>query len=679
ALCNKLLHFEKIITKCTCTCKHILSPFRKRFYKKTLLQTNIFHASLDEEVTGDSSKKETEVFGNPDIVSNLTTVKTHEKKPDQHTIMDPEPSVTRGVGPILESHPCVPVQSTLVGPPSVAVMVNEASGDQKRPTVDPKSQCDDKDEEEVRVEIPTLPPGPDTGSIPTPPPEPDTVPPGPDTGSLPTLPPGPDTGSLPTPPPEPDTGSRPTLPPGPDTGSLTTPPPGPDTGSIPTPPPEPDTGSRPTLPPGPDTGSLTTPPPGPDTGSIPTPPPEPDTGSIPTPPPEPDTGSRPTLPPGPDTGSLTTVPPGPDTGSIPTPPPEPDTGSRPTLPPGPDTGSLTTVPPGPDTGSIPTPPPEPDTGSLPTLPPGPDTGSRPTLPPGPDTGSLPTVPPGPDTGSIPTPPPEPDTGSLPTPPPEPDTGSRPTLPPGPDTGSLTTVPPGPDTGSLPTLPPGPDTGSLPTLPPGPDTGSLDTDVRTSGSQNVKNLIKLYGQEHRPGSTKSDWQDNAALKRPWLPDNSHVCKIPNLRKNLISAQDAPEDLPPGLDTGSPDRTSSQNVKNLIKLYSQEHRPGSTKSDWQDNAALKCPWLPDNSRVCKILNLWKNLISAEDAPEDLPPGPDTGSPDPDFKTLSQNVKNLIKLYGQEYRPGSTKSDWQDNAALKCQNVISAQDAPEDLGTP
>ncbi|TWW66771.1 hypothetical protein D4764_20G0008030 [Takifugu flavidus] len=94
------------------------------------------HASLDEEVTGDSSKKETEVLGNPDIVSNLNTVKTHEKKLDQHTIMDPEPSVTRGVGPILESHPCValprlstgenntpdgskpskPVRSTLVGP-----------------------------------------------------------------------------------------------------------------------------------------------------------------------------------------------------------------------------------------------------------------------------------------------------------------------------------------------------------------------------------------------------------------------------------------------------------------------------------------------------------------------------------------------------------------------------------
>ncbi|TWW66785.1 hypothetical protein D4764_20G0008170 [Takifugu flavidus] len=129
------------------------------------------HASLDEEVTGDSSKKETEVFGNPDIVSNLNTVKTHEKKPDQHTIVNPEPSVTRGVRPSLESHPCValprlstgenntpdgsklskPVQSTLVGPPSVAVMVNEASGDQKRPTVDPKSQCDDKDEEEKLV------------------------------------------------------------------------------------------------------------------------------------------------------------------------------------------------------------------------------------------------------------------------------------------------------------------------------------------------------------------------------------------------------------------------------------------------------------------------------------------------------------------------------------------------
>ncbi|TWW66784.1 hypothetical protein D4764_20G0008160 [Takifugu flavidus] len=108
------------------------------------------HASLDEEVTGDSSKKETEVFGNPDIVSNLNT----EKKPDQHTIVNPEPGVTRGVRPSLESHPCValprlstgenntpdgsklskPVQSTLVGPPSVAVMVNEASGDQKRPT-----------------------------------------------------------------------------------------------------------------------------------------------------------------------------------------------------------------------------------------------------------------------------------------------------------------------------------------------------------------------------------------------------------------------------------------------------------------------------------------------------------------------------------------------------------------
>ncbi|XP_056879541.1 uncharacterized protein LOC130519972 [Takifugu flavidus] len=104
------------------------------------------HACLDEEVKGDSGgtcDEETEVFSNP----------------------------TRGVGPTLEPHPFValprlstggeknapdgsklfkPVQPTLVGPPPVAFMVTEASGDQQRPKVDPKPHRD-KDGEEVRV------------------------------------------------------------------------------------------------------------------------------------------------------------------------------------------------------------------------------------------------------------------------------------------------------------------------------------------------------------------------------------------------------------------------------------------------------------------------------------------------------------------------------------------------
>ncbi|TWW54124.1 hypothetical protein D4764_0113940 [Takifugu flavidus] len=109
------------------------------------------HAWLDAELKGDSRyKEEPEVLRNP----------------------------TRGVGPTLDSDPCValprlstggevntpvgskpskPVQSTLVGPLSVAFMVTQASGDHQRPKVDPKPQRDEKGGEELHV-LTTAPP-----------------------------------------------------------------------------------------------------------------------------------------------------------------------------------------------------------------------------------------------------------------------------------------------------------------------------------------------------------------------------------------------------------------------------------------------------------------------------------------------------------------------------------------
>ncbi|XP_029685370.1 uncharacterized protein [Takifugu rubripes] len=109
------------------------------------------HAWLDAELKGDSRcKEEPEVLRNP----------------------------TRGVGPTLDSDPCValprlstggeentpvgskpskPVQSTLVEPLSVALMVTEASGDHQRPKVDPKPQRDEKGGEELHV-LTTAPP-----------------------------------------------------------------------------------------------------------------------------------------------------------------------------------------------------------------------------------------------------------------------------------------------------------------------------------------------------------------------------------------------------------------------------------------------------------------------------------------------------------------------------------------
>ncbi|TWW76220.1 hypothetical protein D4764_13G0008820 [Takifugu flavidus] len=340
-----------------------------------------------------------------------------------------------GVDPTLESDPCValprliaggeqnapdgskPVRSTLVGPPSVAFVVNEASGDQQRPKVDPEPKRDVKEVEEVRVVKraryqalqtkthsccsmcsfddlgqgqnqcgATDEPGPSallqTSVVSTPPPKPDA-------GLLQCLlvdqmlvfytssltscwcitipPPGPDDGLLPTPP-------------GPDY-SLLPPPPGPDYSLIPTPP-------------GPDY-SILPPPSGPDYDLLP-------------PPPGTDYSLLPTLP-GPDYGLLL-PPPGPDadllqyllvdqmlvyynTSSctscwfITIPPPGLDDGLIPT-PPGPDYSLLQTLP-GPDYDLLP-PPPGPDC-DLFTPPPGPGYDLLPP-PPGPDYDFLPPPP-----------------------------------------------------------------------------------------------------------------------------------------------------------------------------------------------------------------------------------------------------------------------------------------------
>ncbi|TWW76222.1 hypothetical protein D4764_13G0008840 [Takifugu flavidus] len=404
-------------------------------------------AELRQRTSARTQHEETEVFRNP----------THGVDPTLES--DPRVALPRLIAGGEQNAPdgSKPVRSTLVGPPSVAFVVNEASGDQQRSKVDPEPKRDVKKVEEVRVvKRPryqalqtkthsccsmcsfddlgqgqsqwgaTDEPGPSallqTSVVSTPPPKPDA-------GLLQCLlvdqmlvfytssltscwcitipPPGPDDGLLPTPP-------------GPDY-SLLPPPPGPDYSLLP-PPPGPDYALLPTLP-GPEY-SLLPPPPGPDCDLF-TPPPGPGYDLLP-PPPGPDYSLLPTLP-GPDYGSLPTLP-GPDYGLL-LPPLGPDYGLL-LPPPGPDADLLqyllvdqmlvyyntssctscwfiTIPPPGLDDGLLPTPP-GPDC-DLFTPPPGPGYDLLPP-PPGPDYDLLPP-PPGPDYDFLP-PPPGPDAGFL---------------------------------------------------------------------------------------------------------------------------------------------------------------------------------------------------------------------------------------------------------------------------
>ncbi|TWW76219.1 hypothetical protein D4764_13G0008810 [Takifugu flavidus] len=267
-------------------------------------------AELRQRTSAVTQHEETEVFRNP----------KHGVDPTLES--DPRVALPRLIEGGEQNAPdgSKPVRSTLVGPPSVAFVVNEASGDQQRPKVDPEPQRNVKKVEEVRVVKraryqalqtkthsccsmcsfddlgqgqqnqcgATDEPGPSallqTSVVSTPPPKPDAgllqcllvdqmlvfytssltscwcitiPPPGPDDGLLPT-PPGPDYSLLP-PPPGPDYSLIPT-PPGPDY-SILPPPSGPDYDLLP-PPPGTDYSLLPTLP-GPDYGLLL-PPPGPD-------------------------------------------------------------------------------------------------------------------------------------------------------------------------------------------------------------------------------------------------------------------------------------------------------------------------------------------------------------------------------------------------------------------------------
>ncbi|XP_029685878.1 uncharacterized protein C6orf132 homolog isoform X2 [Takifugu rubripes] len=150
-----------------------------------------------------------------------------------------------------------------------------------------------------------------------------------------------------------------------------------------------------------------------------------------------------------------------------------------------------------------------------------------------------------------------------TPPPETDTGLFQTLPPGPDPDLFPTPPPGPDPDLFPTPPPGPVSGLFSTPPElslpsevdvrvttisSPDTvSSHHTDVTTSS---LNNPGKLYGPETHRRSPKShfEWQENAELKRSWLPANSRIRKIPSREEGddpsvSICFYSAPEDLAP----------------------------------------------------------------------------------------------------------------------------------------
>ncbi|TWW70666.1 hypothetical protein D4764_17G0001490 [Takifugu flavidus] len=248
-----------------------LPPYIRRSTKTVELRKHTVtqHACLDKEVKGDGSG---------------TCEETLESHP---RVALPRLSTSGEANNIDGSKPSKPVHSTLVGRPSIAIMMTEASGDQQRPMVDPEPQRGDKDDTDDLEKAPNQcaidEPGPSTvrqnGLLPTPNPEPDT-------GLLPPPPPEPDTSLMPPPPPEPDTGLMPPPPPEPDTSLMPPPPPEPDTGLMPPPPPEPDTSLMPPPPPEPDTSLMPPPPPEPDTGLMPPPPPEPDTGLMPPPPPE---------------------------------------------------------------------------------------------------------------------------------------------------------------------------------------------------------------------------------------------------------------------------------------------------------------------------------------------------------------------------------------------------------
>ncbi|XP_029698718.1 ras-associated and pleckstrin homology domains-containing protein 1-like isoform X2 [Takifugu rubripes] len=215
--------------------------------------------------------------------------------------------------------------------------------------------------------------------------------------------------------------------------------------------------------------------------------------------------------------------------------------------------------------------------------------------------------PGPSTvrqnGLLPTPNPEPDTGLLPPPPPEPDTSLMP--PPTPE----------PDTSLMPPPTPEPDTSLMPPPPPELSVSSeVNVRLATVSSPHID-------QQTGRGATKSeiDWQDNAALKRPWLPVNSRVSKSPSRDEGdvRLTTMSSPMSF-----HHTDVTTSSVKFDDPGKLYHQETRRRSNKSefDWQDNAALKRPWLPANSRIWKIRSREEGdgpsvLICFYNAPEDL----------------------------------------------------------------
>ncbi|TWW70664.1 hypothetical protein D4764_17G0001470 [Takifugu flavidus] len=218
-----------------------LPPYIRRSTKTVELRKHTVtqHACLDKEVKGDGSG---------------TCEETLESHP---RVALPRLGTIGEENNIDGSKPSKPVHSTFVGPPSIAIMMTEASGDQQRPMVDPEPQRGDKDDTDDLEKAPNQcaidEPGPSTvrqnGLLPTPNPEPDT-------GLLPPPPPEPDTSLMPPPPPEPDTGLMPPPPPEPDTSLMPPPPPEPDTGLMPPPPPEPDTSLMPPPPPEPDTSLM---------------------------------------------------------------------------------------------------------------------------------------------------------------------------------------------------------------------------------------------------------------------------------------------------------------------------------------------------------------------------------------------------------------------------------------